>query len=59
MITSKVQGVKEIENIILSYCEGFEHLEFSGSDLIEIVEEIVEGFDETLTARLINATTDK
>ena len=30
----------EIKNIILDYCEGIEHLEFSKSDLPEMVEKI-------------------
>ena len=30
----------KIENIILDYCEGIEHLEFSKSDLPEMIEKI-------------------
>jgi hypothetical protein len=30
----------KIKNIILDYCEGMEHLEFSKSDLPEMVEKI-------------------
>ena len=32
----------KIQNIILDYCEGHEHLEFSKSDLPEMVEKIKE-----------------
>ena len=32
----------KIKNIILDYCEGIEHLEFSKSDLPEMVEKIKE-----------------
>ena len=32
----------KIQNIILDYCEGIEHLEFSKSDLPEMVEKIKE-----------------
>jgi hypothetical protein len=45
-----MESKKEIENIILEYCEGFEHLEFNYSDLPEMVEKIIE---------IINAKTDK
>jgi len=31
----------KISNIILDYCEGIEHLEFSKSDLPEMVEKIL------------------
>ena len=41
---------KDIEDIIIEYCEGFEHLEFNYSDLPEMVEKIIE---------IINAKTDK
>ena len=30
----------KIQNIILDYCEGIEHLEFSKSDLPEMIEKI-------------------
>ena len=30
----------KIKNIILDYCEGIEHLEFSKSDLPEMVDDI-------------------
>ena len=33
---------KDIEDIILEYCEGFEHLEFNYSDLPEMAEKIKE-----------------
>jgi hypothetical protein len=32
---------KEIKNIIKSYCEGVNHLEFNLSDLDQMVEEII------------------
>ena len=32
----------KIQNIILDYCEGIEHLEFNKSDLPEMVEKIKE-----------------
>lgn len=32
----------KIQNIILDYCEGIEHLEFSKDDLSEMVEKIKE-----------------
>ena len=42
---------KEIENIILDYCEGFEHLEFSlSSDLPKMLEEIIEKYESRLVA---------
>jgi len=31
---------KDIEDIIIEYCEGFEHLEFNYSDLPEMAEKI-------------------
>ena len=33
---------KDIEDIIIEYCEGFEHLEFNYSDLPEMAEKIKE-----------------
>ena len=33
---------KDIEDIIIEYCEGFEHLEFKYSDLPEMAEKIKE-----------------
>ena len=32
----------KIENIILNYCEGIEHLEFSKSDMPQMISEIKE-----------------
>jgi len=32
----------KIENIILDYCEGIEHLEFSKSDIPQMISEIKE-----------------
>ena len=32
----------KIENIILGYCEGIEHLEFSKSDMPQMISEIKE-----------------
>jgi len=32
----------KIENIILDYCEGIEHLEFSKSDMPQMISEIKE-----------------
>jgi len=37
-----MQENNKIENIILDYCEGIEHLEFSKSDLPAMVAEIKE-----------------
>ena len=37
-----MNGKNKIKNIILDYCEGIEHLEFSKSDLPEMVEKIKE-----------------
>ena len=33
---------KDIEDIIIEYCEGFEHLEFNYKDLPKMVEQIKE-----------------
>lgn len=31
-----------VKNIILDYCEGYEHLEFNKSDLDEMVERVID-----------------
>ena len=36
----------KISNIILDYCEGIEHLEFSKSDLPEMVEKILNELED-------------
>jgi hypothetical protein len=41
---------KDIEDIIIEYCEGFEHLEFNYSDLPEMVEKIKESYESLLVA---------
>ena len=35
-----MSNTDKIQNIILDYCEGIEHLEFSKSDLPEMIEKI-------------------
>ena len=37
-----MKETNKIENIILDYCEGIEHLEFSKSDLPDMISEIKE-----------------
>ena len=37
-----MKETNKIENIILDYCEGIEHLEFSKSDLPDMIREIKE-----------------
>ena len=37
-----MENEDKIKNIILDYCEGCEHLEFSKSDLPEMIEKIKE-----------------
>jgi hypothetical protein len=41
---------KEIENIILDYCVGFEFLEFNQSALPKMAEEIIEKYESRLVA---------
>jgi hypothetical protein len=37
-----MSNTDKIQNIILNYCEGIEHLEFSKSDMPQMISEIKE-----------------
>jgi hypothetical protein len=50
-----MKETNKIENIILDYCEGIEHLEFSKSDLPDMISEIKEAIAEAILNELEDA----